>query len=337
MTNNDFMDFADLEDLTEDGKIADKHKAKGPSKGPDAKDQTFPCQACDGTGLYRGRRVHQEKAHCFACRGRGSFQTSERDRQKARIKARERKAAKAQEILEEIEETSEGLLAFLREAAGKSEFAASLVAQVEKGKPLSDRQLGAAERMREKWMAARAERAKARETEKVSIDLTPIREMFEAATENGYKRPTYRAEGLIINRAPSHGKNPGALYVKNEAKDYGGKILGTDFSPSREGKERDFAWYEVEGERVERTAAEALAVIAESPLDAALRYGQRTGTCGLLRPDPHEPREHRRRHRPDMPEQVEPLTVELHIAETRPMPAPLKGGHFFSADLPFFS
>ena len=45
--------------------------------------QQFPCQQCAGTGFYQGRRVHQEKEHCFACRGKGYFLSSAADRRKA--------------------------------------------------------------------------------------------------------------------------------------------------------------------------------------------------------------------------------------------------------------
>lgn len=50
--------------------------------------KTFPCQSCGGTGVYRAPRVHQEKAHCFPCGGKGFFYQSEGDRLKARRSTR---------------------------------------------------------------------------------------------------------------------------------------------------------------------------------------------------------------------------------------------------------
>jgi hypothetical protein len=80
----------------------------------------------------------------------------------------------------------------------------------------------------------------------------------ETARNSGHKKPIYRAAGLVISRAPDHGKNPGALYVKTEEDEYLGKILGTDYT----GK-----------------PAPALAAIAADPRGEAIRYGKRTSTC----------------------------------------------------------
>ena len=50
----------------------------------------FPCGQCAGTGRYQGARVHQEKSHCFACRGKGYFLSSPEKRQQSRDAARQR-------------------------------------------------------------------------------------------------------------------------------------------------------------------------------------------------------------------------------------------------------
>jgi hypothetical protein len=99
---------------------------------------------------------------------------------------------------------------------------------------------------------------------KAVVDLQPIRDMFEKAVVNGYKKPTYRAEGLVISRAPDHGANPGALYIKREEGQYLGKLIGTTYKGLKD-------------------AEPMLEAIATDPLAAALRYGQRTGRyacCG---------------------------------------------------------
>lgn len=233
-----------------------------------AKTEKFPCQVCAGTGRYRGVRVHQEKAHCFACKGQGYHLTSPADRAKAKQQRVARKERIERESAEAFDNANPGLRDFLRSASDWSEFAASLYCQLSERHSLSDKQTAAAKGMRAKVEAAQAAAAVA---PKPQVDLTPIRTMFETALANGYKKPTYRAEGLIINRAPNHGRNPGALYVKNEQDVYGGKVLGTAFTASRDGERSDFA----EG----RTALDALVAIAADPLAAALRYGQRTGRC----------------------------------------------------------
>ena len=56
------------------------------------------------------------------------------------------------------------------------------------------------------------------------------------------------------------------FYIKGEGgfdAPYFGKILGTTFQPTREG----------------HAAGETLTLIAKDPLEAALRYGRRTGNC----------------------------------------------------------
>ena len=272
--------FADLEDdVGVDGSF---HPPSAKTSSVDAKTEKFPCQQCGGTGQYQGRRTQQSKSHCFACRGKGYFMTSERDRQKAseqrKAKAMADKAAKQAEFDEEWPD----LIAGLREAASFSDFAASLVGSFEGYGSLTERQVIAGQNMLAKLEKARQERAKA--VAPVTVDLTPIRQMFETAVENGAKKPTYRALGLVISRAPDHGKNPGALYVKNEGDDYGGKIIGTNYHPSREAQQRgfvliDYTDFDGARETAELTALDALSAIAADPLKVAIEYGRQTGRC----------------------------------------------------------
>lgn len=92
------------------------------------------------------------------------------------------------------------------------------------------------------------------------MNLQPIIDLFATAKSSGYKRPIYRAEGLVLSLAPDSGVNAGALYVKDADKQYLGKV--------------------VDGRYVGREEAKAgLATIAQNPREAAIRYGQRTGTC----------------------------------------------------------
>jgi hypothetical protein len=123
---------------------------------------------------------------------------------------------------------------------------------------LTEPQVGAVRRMMAKIAQRRAERAAERHSGNSEVDLAPIRTMFETARGNGHKKPIYRAAGLIISRAPDHGRNPGALYVTDEADNYLGKILGTQYT----GK-----------------PAPALTAIAADPRGEAIKYGKRTGSC----------------------------------------------------------
>lgn len=92
----------------------------------------------------------------------------------------------------------------------------------------------------------------------------PSVQMFDHAKSSGYKRPVYRAEGLKISLAAATGANAGALYVKTEQDEYIGKVSDGRFFGTREATEEH---------------KQALATIAENPRDAAIRYGQRTGSC----------------------------------------------------------
>lgn len=229
--------------------------------------QKFPCGQCAGTGIYQGARVHQEKSHCFACRGKGYFLTDPR-------KLKARKVAKAQNAedkkraaIQSYKETHPEMYENLRQAyydhQGGNPFIISLATQLFTKGNLTENQIAAWQRGNEKLKVMQAEREAQRKQSAVEVDLTPIRAMFETAVGNGYKKPTYRAEGLVISRAPDHGNNPGALYIKTEHDTYLGKILGTTFHPNRDGRE----------------AGPLLLEIAKDPLAAALRYGQRTGRC----------------------------------------------------------
>lgn len=254
------MDILDLED--DFGPNGFQPETKGAHQAY-AKTEQFPCEQCGGSGFYRGHRVHQSKTHCFACRGKGYFLTSLNDRRKAATQRRAKVAQTKAEVLAAIKADHPGVLEFLTKAMEWSEFAGSLHAAAHNGKALSEKQLAAAYSMMAK-QAARAEaRAAEQKKSQVEVDLAPIRVMFEAAVAAGHKAPKYRAEGLIISRAASYGRNPGALYVKNADDLYLGKITGTVFSPTREGVETH----------------KALAVIAQNPLAAAIAYGRRTGKC----------------------------------------------------------
>jgi hypothetical protein len=226
-------------------------------RGPDAKTERFPCQACGGTGKYRGVRTHQTRSDCFACSGKGYFLTSERDRQKARAQKAASKARRLAEARAAFDEQYPDVAPFLAQNTW-SPFVVELASKLTEYGSLTDGQVRAVRSMAAKVAVRTAERAAERHAGDAVVDLSPIRTMFEAARANGYKRPVYRAAGLIITRASDIGKNPGALYVKSENDDYLGKIIGTAYT----GK-----------------LAPALSDIAADPRGEAVRYGQRTGTC----------------------------------------------------------
>lgn len=256
MTPDGEIDWAAFEDdVDELGRLnAPTKKPNAASK--DAKVHKFPCQGCGGSGLWRGR------GKCFACGGKGYFLTSQRQRDQAKVNRQASKARKQEDAYAAFAEANPEVVAFLRKAAtwqNPSEFCLSMIDNIKKWGSLTEKQLVAVQRMmaraEERRLAWQAERnAGAQE-----IDLSPIRRMFEAAVASGYKSPVYRAAGLVISRAPDHGRNPGALYVVQASDDqYLGKIVGTSYS----GK-----------------LAEGLTAIAADPRGEAVKYGQKTGNC----------------------------------------------------------
>lgn len=230
-----------------------------------SKAQLFDCPQCGGSGKYRGVRVHQDRSDCFACRGTGKFKTDPRKLAQRRDAAKAKKLDAKARAVEIFEATHPGLMKFLGEAGSWSEFAGSLFHQIADRGSLSERQLSAALSMRAK-VVAKQEAAEAAKRNPVSFaaDLSPIKAMFDNAVCSGYKKPAYRAEGIVIKRAPDSGRNAGALYVTNEeTSEYLGKVIDLKFFPVRGGEK----------------AAETLQEIAKDPLAAAIRYGRRTGQC----------------------------------------------------------
>lgn len=215
----------------------------------------FTCESCNGTGVWAGGTNRYGNSKCNTCHGFGRMATSAADRRAKRQAIARNKATKRVEAQADNLEHKE-LFKWLRENQSWNSFAASLMEQHNSGRRWTDKQVAAASRIMEKTIATRA----AKDAAKPTIDLSPIRTMFEAAVENGHKRPTYRAEGLVINRAPDYGANPGALYVKTDDKSYLGKVVGTKYIG------RD-------------DALPLLEAIAKNPLEAAVAYGRRTGSC----------------------------------------------------------
>jgi hypothetical protein len=221
-------------------------------------EKQYPCGQCAGTGLYSGVRVHQEKTNCFACRGKGYFKTDPRKLEKAR----QQRAKKKQDTVAAAQALNQATAIYSQVFAMASwnELAASLAEQHNSGRAWSEKQILAIQGMVDRMEERRAQKA----AEAKEVDLQSIIDMFAYAREKGYKRPVYRAEGLKISLAPTTGANAGALYVKTEGDEYIGKVTEGRFFGTRDATEDHKT---------------ALSVIAESPRDAAVRYGQRTGSC----------------------------------------------------------
>lgn len=228
--------------------------------------ERFPCGQCAGSGLWSGGTNRNGNNKCIACKGKGYFLNSKADRNKAslvRRAAKEKARNRGIEIFAERHPDMFAELESARKYGSNNNFVTSLSESLQKYGSLTDGQIAAWYRGKAKLEAIKVERA-AKDAAAPEVDLSGIRDMFETAVGNGYKRPTYRAEGLVISRATDHGNNPGALYVKDEEDNYCGKVLGVKYSGTR---------------AAPTDVSERLATIAADPLGAALRYGRRTGQC----------------------------------------------------------
>ena len=225
----------------------------------------YPCERCGGSGRYTFGYVNRQTGPCHACKGVGSFAQPKEHRMAARAKTAARKAGKLEAAQAEFNAAQPGLIAFLRESAGWSEFARALVEGFDRYGSLTDRQTESATRMRAKLAAKQADKAAAREAGKVAVDLTAITALFAKATGAGLKAPTFLAEGLALDLAKPHSRNAGAIYVKDDQTgEYLGKVVEGHFLPQRAATEAHKA---------------ALAVIAAQPAEAAVRYGKLTKRC----------------------------------------------------------
>lgn len=221
------------------------------------------CIACNGSGLYQGVRVHQERSDCFACGGKGFFKTSAVARSKARDQRVQREANKEESRWSEFFSKHAALATFLIESSSWNAFSGDLIRSVKKYGDLTERQFSSAYAAEKKNAERQAQRAQINSSRAI-IDLARINELFAGVLAKGLKKPVLRADKLAISIAPATGNNAGCLYVKDEG-EYAGKITAA-------GK--------FFGLRSARTEIEAeLIAIAVDPKAAAIAHGRNTGNC----------------------------------------------------------
>lgn len=151
--------------------------------------------------------------------------------------------------------------------AGRVDFAASLIAQFEKGKkPLSDKQVYWVQKLAKMPFEAKAAPA----TVEVS-NFASVVAVFEKAGAT-LKQPRIRlelptGEKVVLSLAPKTGNNPGFIYLKVGG-EYAGKIAPSGaFTP-----------YKLPTETL--GAVQALfAALGSDPAAVAAAYGKETGNC----------------------------------------------------------
>ena len=255
--------FNDLEDLNE-------FYSAATTAAPERTKHT--CPHCLGSGKYTGVRVHQEKEECFSCRGRGYFLQSPEARAKAKAsrqanaekKAADNRAAAVKQITAAVGEAG---YQWLANAGSWSSFYADLYSKALQYGSLTEKQLAAVVSGYQKQLARDAERAAvktAREASAPVIELSRIRELFDAALESGLNKPALVIGALRLSLAPATGKNAGSIYVKDNG-NYAGKITPAGkFLAIREARAE---------------IASELQALAADPLAALSAHGHATGNC----------------------------------------------------------
>jgi hypothetical protein len=236
---------------------------------------TESCPKCNGTGRfvgYSGRDFGQ----CHACKGKGkrTFKSTREQRVKAGAQREARKARTQTSNLTEFKAAYPVIYDWLLSAGRPGfDFPASMLAAVAKYGYLTEKQLATCERLsaqvveRKAQQQARIEAAPAVETAgidrlKAAFDKAAA---FTATKAKGLtvRSPKITIGGMTISPAKAHGKNPGALYVK-DAGNYIGKVVDGKFVGT----------LNCTPEQTDRV----LKFIAD-PAEAAKVYGQETGVC----------------------------------------------------------
>lgn len=229
--------------------------------------KTYPCGQCAGTGVWTGGYVQRVTGKCHACRGKGYFVSSPEARNRSKAKRQEASATKAAALAASIAEFKvahpQMYEALMDAQLGGNVFLNSLASQLTSYGRLSEKQIAAYYR----GIEARAKAISDREANAPKVDLTAVEALFSQVMERGLKKPSYRAEGFVITPASATGVNAGALYLKDEAGAYMGKM--------RDGKVFLINVFQSSLGEVVHT----LQRIAQDPKGTAIAYGRKTGVC----------------------------------------------------------
>ena len=228
------------------------------------------CPKCRGTGRFVGY-TGRVLGDCFECKGKGikTFKSSPEAREKARDAAAAKRDAAAQAARDSAAKWAEENTAdwaWMVAAAPRFEFAKAMADAVLKYGSLTEKQHAAVTRLRlqsevrqAQWAAERAER----ESVKAEINVDKLAAAFATAKANKLKYPKIRLADFVFSLAPDHGRNAGAIYVK-DGETYLGKVVEGRFTRSRD---------------CNAELEQAIIAAAADPEAAAAAYGLQTGTC----------------------------------------------------------
>lgn len=272
--HDDFSDLPDDEPVASTPGPATSARADAPRK------LWFDqCWKCSGSGSY-GRVTALGHSLCTACKGTGriGYTTSPEQRAKARNWAAERRAEKQQAAVREREQV---LAAFEAEhprvavwwTNSTFDYANQMRAAVQQFGHLTEKQLAAVYRCVEKQEQWDRERAAKAQPAAREVSVQPLVDALERGHNAGLKHPTLRAEGMKFSRAPDTGRNPGAIYVKNDDL-YLGKIVSGKFTKS----------FDCTAEK-----ADEIVRVCADPITAAIAFGKKFGLCSVCGRDLSDP------------------------------------------------
>jgi hypothetical protein len=251
------------------------------------------CPKCRGTGrftTYSGRTLGE----CFACKGKGHhvYKQSYEQRLAARTKAAQRRAADVQSSWADFVARRPEVAAWLDAKAATFEFAHSLREAAIKFGDLTAGQLAAAERCMARDVERDQQRAAAKaaqqsRAQEASVAVPQAAALFAVLNE---RKGKVMIAGFQFSLAPSHGRNAGAIYVKDGGV-YVGKIVpgthvfypGHDFDPAR-GEALKQAITDPAG-TVRAYAAETARRLAEAAAEGR-ELTLPCGCCGIMLTDP---------------------------------------------------
>ena len=141
-------------------------------------------------------------------------------------------------------------------------FATSLLQGLARYGSLTPNQLAAVRRNLEARVAPAAPQVSV-----AGAGFSKLLQGFQAAQNNGLRRPRLRIGPMKFSLAPENGRNAGYVYVKTTDGTYLGKISPTgQWSRSYE---------------CTPAYADAVATIGRDPLGALVEHGHQTGNCGI--------------------------------------------------------
>ena len=130
-------------------------------------------------------RLHQPATECFACKGKGYFFTSRKDRMAKRAAGAARKQAKVATAQAAFIEQHPGLIERLRKEAEWNSFAGEMLQKFNQWQSLTDRQIAACAAMFAKIDAKRAEKQAAKSASTGEVNIAAIEAMFSKARDSG--------------------------------------------------------------------------------------------------------------------------------------------------------